>query len=79
MLLPRADRSGRVVAYETLIVTPAVRARLQSDPLETLADDLHALIAAGATDGMQTRAEAVARLAKAGQITEETARAAGSS
>ena len=69
-LMARADRRGRIAAYEILLGTPAVREALRSG---AAAETLQAAIADGQDAGMQTLEGAIDALLAAGTISEETA------
>lgn len=62
-----AIRGGVVPATEIMINTPTVRKLIEKNALETLS----AAIETGTEDGMQTFNQAIYKLIKAGQITEE--------
>jgi len=70
-LIPRASGAGRAPANEILIGTPEVRQAIAAGEA-----DLTPLMAAG-TSGMQTMAQAVARLHDAGVFEQEAAMPAG--
>ncbi len=72
-LLPRQDDSGKVVACEILLATPAVRACLR-DPARV--GDLKNLLAAGQEGGMQTFEQHLSELVQSKHISVEAARAA---
>jgi twitching motility protein PilT len=73
-LLPKKDDDGRVAAVEVLIATPAVRESLK-DPER--ASQLKRIMADGRKDlGTQIYEQHLEELIEAGQITEETQRAA---
>jgi twitching motility protein PilT len=73
-LLPKKDDDGRVAAVEVLIATPAVRESLK-DPER--AAQVKKIMADGRKDlGTQTYEQHLEELIEAGQITEDTQRAA---
>jgi twitching motility protein PilT len=73
-LLPRKDDDGRVAAVEVLIATPAVRECLKD--VERLAQ-VKRIMADGHKDlGSQTYEQHLQELLDAGQITDDTRRAA---
>ncbi len=69
-LVPRADGKGRVVATEVLIATDGVRAHLRKGTFH----QLHTELTLGRRFGMMTMEDSLARLVKAGTITETEAR-----
>ncbi len=72
-LLPRKDGSGRILATEILIATPAVRDAIK-DPARIM--DVKNLMTRGyGKSGMQTFQQHVAELVKAGGVSAQTARA----
>jgi twitching motility protein PilT len=72
-LLPRADGSGRVVAAEVMIVTPAIRDLI----LESRIGEIHDFIVDGReTYGMQTFDQHLVDLVTEGVVTYEVAKAA---
>jgi twitching motility protein PilT len=64
-LLPTADGSGRVVASEVLIPTPAVRNLIR----EGKSHQIHSAIQTSGSVGMQTMDADLARLVRAGKVT----------
>ena len=62
-----AVRGGVVPATEIMVNTPTVRKLIEKNTLETLS----AAIETGTEDGMQTFNQAIYKLIKAGQVTEE--------
>ncbi len=66
-LLPTADGSGRVVACEILVATPAVRNLIR----EAKTHQIYSVMQAGAAYGMQTMDQALAELVRRGKITYE--------
>jgi twitching motility protein PilT len=73
-LLPTADGSGRCVACEVLVPTPAVRNLIR----EGKTHQIYSTMQTGAASGMQTMDAALATLARAGKITQRTAEASSS-
>ncbi|TFG47595.1 MAG: PilT/PilU family type 4a pilus ATPase [Gemmatimonadales bacterium] len=71
---PRKDEKGRVAALEVLVGTPDIRALLREP--ESL-PDLHAAMAKGSSEEMQTFEQAVRQLLKDDLITTEAAAALG--
>jgi twitching motility protein PilT len=69
-LVPRADGKGRVVAAEVMVATDAVRAHIRKGTFH----QLHTEMTLGRRFGMSTMEDALARLVKAGTITEGEAR-----
>ncbi len=69
-LVPRADGKGRVVATEVLVATDGVRAHLRKGSFH----QLHTELTLGRRFGMMTMEDSLARLVKAGTITETEAR-----
>lgn len=68
-LLPKKDGTGRVVACEILVTTPAVRNLIR----EAKVHQIYSVIQTGGEYGMKTMDQALAELYKAGKITYETA------
>jgi twitching motility protein PilT len=73
-LLPSADGSGRVVACEVLVPTPAVRNLIR----EGKTHQIYSTMQTGAATGMQTMDAALATLMRQGKITQRVAEAASS-
>ncbi len=69
-LVPRADGTGRVVATEVLVATDSVRAHIRRGTFH----QLHTELTLGRRFGMMTMEDSLARLVKAGAITEAEAR-----
>jgi twitching motility protein PilT len=69
MLLPTADGSGRCVAAEILVPTPAVRNLIR----EAKSHQIYSVLQTGAAQGMQTMDAALAQLVRAGKITRQLA------
>ena len=69
-LVPRADGKGRVVATELMIATDGVRAHIRKGSFH----QLHTELTLGRRFGMATMEDSLARLVKAGTITEAEAR-----
>ena len=69
-LVPRADGKGRVVATELMLATDAVRAHVRKGTFH----QLHTELTLGRRFGMATMEDSLARLVKAGTITEAEAR-----
>jgi twitching motility protein PilT len=68
-LLPTADGSGRCVAAEVLIPTPAVRNLIR----EGKTHQVYSVIQTGGSHGMQTMDASLATLVRAGKITKQLA------
>jgi twitching motility protein PilT len=68
-LVPTADGSGRAVAAEVLIPTPAVRNLIR----EAKSHQLYSVLQTGAAHGMQTMDASLAGLVRAGTITKQMA------
>jgi twitching motility protein PilT len=68
-LLPTADGSGRIVAVEALVPTPAVRHLIR----EGKTHQIYSAMQTGGAHGMQTMDYALADLVRAGKITRELA------
>ncbi len=68
-LLPNADGSGRVVAAEVLVPTPAVRNLIR----EGKTHQIYSVLQTGSAQGMQTMDAALAQLVRAGKITSKFA------
>jgi twitching motility protein PilT len=69
MLLPTADGSGRTVAAEVLVPTPAVRNLIR----EGKTHQIYSVLQTGGSHGMQTMDAALAQLVKAGKVTRQLA------
>jgi twitching motility protein PilT len=70
-LLPTADGSGRCVAAEILVPTPAVRNLIR----EAKSHQIYSVLQTGSAHGMQTMDSSLAQLARAGKITRQLAEA----
>jgi twitching motility protein PilT len=70
-LVPRADRTGRVAAFEVMLGTPAVRNLIK----EGRSNQLRNILATGAAFGMHTLEADLRRLVREGVISMETAAA----
>ncbi len=68
-LLPRIDGGGRVVAFEILIATPAVRNLIRMGKSHEIVNVIHL----GTKEGMQTLDQSLAKLVKSQLINQETA------
>jgi twitching motility protein PilT len=68
-LIPRSDGSGRVVAFELLVATPAVRNLIR----EGKTHQLLSVIQTGAKSGMQSMDGSLRDLMRSGTISEEEA------
>lgn len=68
-LIPKAKGTGRVLATEVLVVTPAIRSMIR----ESKAHQIYSAIQTGQKEGMKTMNQALADLYKAGVITYEDA------
>ena len=74
-LLPRADGTGRVVALEIMVPTPAIRNLIRDDKVH----QIYSTMQAGQEKlGMQTMNQSLATLTLTREITLETAMAASS-
>src|SRR5690606_39044023 len=73
-LIPTADGSGRVVACEVLVPTPAVRNLIR----EGKTHQIFSAMQTGGNVGMQTLDAALAQLVRAGKITQKDAEARSS-
>jgi twitching motility protein PilT len=69
MLLPTADGSGRTVAAEVLVPTPAVRNLIR----EGKSHQIYSVLQTGGAQGMQTMDAALSQLVRAGKITRQLA------
>src|SRR6201995_2428137 len=69
--LPNADGSGRVVATEVLVPTPAVRNLIR----EGKTHQIYSVLQTGGAQGMQTMDAALSQLVRAGKITRQLAEA----
>jgi twitching motility protein PilT len=72
VLLPRADRPGRVAAHEVCIATHAVKALIREDKVH----QIPTAIQTGARLGMQSLAGSIQRLAAENRISRATAESA---
>src|SRR3974390_1520450 len=68
-LVPTSDGSGRVVACEVLVPTPAVRNLIR----EGKTHQIYSVLQTGAASGMQTMDTALATLVREGKITQKLA------
>jgi twitching motility protein PilT len=68
-LVPTADGSGRCVAVEILVPTPAVRNLIR----EAKTHQIYSVLQTGSAHGMQTMDASLAQLARAGKITRQMA------
>jgi twitching motility protein PilT len=68
-LLPTADGSGRCVASEIMVPTPAVRNLIR----ESKSHQIYSVLQTGGSYGMQTMDASLAELARAGRITRQLA------
>jgi twitching motility protein PilT len=73
-LLPTADGSGRAVAVEVLVPTPAVRNLIR----EGKTHQIYSALQTGTAQGMQTMDTALAQLIRAGKISQKMAEARSS-
>jgi twitching motility protein PilT len=69
-LIPKKDGSGRVPAYEVMMLTPTISRLIR----EGKAWEMPQYIADGALFGMQTFNQSLVKLVKAGVVSEETAK-----
>jgi twitching motility protein PilT len=69
MLLPTADGSGRCVAAEVLVPTPAVRNLIR----ESKSHQIYSVLQTGGSHGMQTMDASLAQLVRAGKVTRKLA------
>lgn len=67
LLVPRRTGSGRALAAEMLVATPAVRALIRDDKIH----QLYSAMQTGRAHGMQTMNDALAQLAARGEVAEE--------
>ncbi len=70
ILLPRADGTGRVAAFEVMIGTPAIRTLMRDGK----SHQIEGIVEMGANHGMYTLAQDVRRLAREGVIKADIAR-----
>ncbi|HUB68536.1 MAG TPA: PilT/PilU family type 4a pilus ATPase [Candidatus Methylacidiphilales bacterium] len=68
-LLPRADGQGRVLAVETMIINPGIRACIRDHKPHMITGQIEI----GAQEGMNTLDESLARLCEEGLITHQEA------
>ncbi|MEP0765653.1 MAG: PilT/PilU family type 4a pilus ATPase [Fimbriimonadia bacterium] len=66
-LIKRADGKGRIAAFETLVATPAVRNLIR----ENKSFQIGSIIQTGARQGMQTLDQSIAKLVRAGLVTQD--------
>jgi twitching motility protein PilT len=64
LLLPRADRPGRVAAMEVMLATPAIRNLIREGKTHQMAS----VIQTGAQFGMQTMDQSLTTLVRSGQV-----------
>jgi twitching motility protein PilT len=68
-LLPKSDGSGRVVACEVLVPTPAIRNLIR----EGKTHQIYSVLQTGSAQGMQTMDTALATLVRRDKITQKLA------
>jgi len=68
-LIPRSQGKGRVLATETLVVTPAIRSMIR----ESKAHQIYSAIQTGQREGMKTMNQTLSELYHAGEISYEDA------
>jgi twitching motility protein PilT len=68
-LLPRADGNGRILATETLVVTPVIRALIRENKMH----QIPAVIKSGSELGMGTMNQSLAKRVREQAITQDTA------
>jgi twitching motility protein PilT len=68
-LIPRADNTGRVLASEIMVVTPAIQNLIRENKIE----QIYSLLQMGTDMGMQTMPQSLFELAATGIITKEIA------
>jgi len=69
MLLPKSNDSGRVLASEVLVVTPAIQNLIRENKIE----QIYSHVQIGANYGMQTMSQSLSELVKSGVISAEFA------
>ncbi len=69
ILLPRADKTGRVLACEVMIANGAIRNNVRMGKVEAIAQTIQT----SAAEGMQTMDQCLTRLCREGKIDYETA------
>jgi twitching motility protein PilT len=69
MLLPTADDTGRVLASEVMVITPAIQNLIRENKIEQLYSQLQI----GMEYGMQTMSQSLSSLVQQGLISQEFA------
>jgi len=69
ILLPRADKTGRVLACELMIANGAIRNNIRSGKVEAIAQTIQT----SAAEGMQTMDQCLIRLCREGKVDYDTA------
>jgi len=68
-LVPNADNSGRVMAMEIMVPTPAIRNLIRQEKVH----EIYSMIQSGAKVGMQTMSQSLANLVRLGKLTKPEA------
>jgi len=68
-LIRKADGSGRVLAYEILSITPAIRHLIRSGEVQ----QIYSAVQTGSSEGMRTLNQSLLQLYRSGQISREAA------
>lgn len=68
-ILPRANGQGRIVAFEIMVINDAIRNLIKESNIH----QIYSMIQIGRAEGMYTLDDSLARLCKAGVITEDMA------
>jgi twitching motility protein PilT len=69
MLLPKKDNTGRVLASEVMVLTPAIQNLIRENKIE----QIYSHIQIGTSYGMQTMGQSLSELVKQGLISQEIA------
>ena len=69
ILLPRADKTGRILACEVMIANGAIRNNIRAGKVEAISQTLQT----SAAEGMQTMDQCLIRLCREGKVDYETA------
>ena len=69
ILLPRADKTGRILACEVMIANGAIRNNIRAGKVESISQTLQT----SAAEGMQTMDQCLIRLCREGKVDYETA------
>lgn len=69
MLMPKSDKSGRVLASEVMVVTPAIQNLIRENKVE----QIYSHIQIGTAYGMQTMSQSLSELVRSGIVSQDFA------